>query len=186
MENKPLVIALSLFGIGLLAAAMVGVVYVTKLEEIQRRPGQLGADWSTLGRFEGRQVTTGGVAFTVDKVLYGEQVNPVIREPVRAECQEAIVLKIKARNVSSSPVTLTPGVFSLVAKDKNGVRQSFSQGFDAPVLPTGAERTYFVGFKALTTVLPCTLKIEGDTLRSGAPPELASFTGVIDVCPSTF
>lgn len=186
MDNKPLVFALGLFGTGLLAAAMVGVVYVTKLEELQKRPTQLGVDWSTLNRFEDRTVETGGVEFTVQRVYLGKEVNPIIRDPVRAECQDEIIFKLKARNLAAERVTLTPGAFSLRTASKERMRQNYTQGFSPATLASGETRTYQVGFMALTNVLPCVLTIEGDTLRPGAAPDLATFNGVVDVCPGAF
>jgi hypothetical protein len=178
-------IAIGLLGIGLLSASMVGMVYVSKLDDLQRRGHQVAtADWSVLRRFERQTVRTGGVGFTVQRVYLFDEVNPILRDPARGACQEMIVLKIQARNFTSEPVMILPGIFKLSASDAN-VSQGYAQGFKEPRLAAGGERTYTLGFMAPTTALPCVLWIDGDPLRPGAVGEEARYNGVIDVCTGT-
>ena len=131
-------------------------------------------------------MTTGGVAFQVHKVYIGDEVNPVVREPIRAACQDAIILRIKARNAGPGAVTITPGIFKLGAASASDLRQNVQQGFQPPILEPGAERTYVVGFSSLTNVVPCVLDIEGDTLRADPAPDAAAFAGHLAVCPGVF
>ena len=183
MESKLWPIALGLLGLGLLAASVVGVVYVAKLNQAGA-PGQAGiaVDWYAMRRFEGRTFETGGVAFQVQRVIYGKDVNPTVRGPVLAACRDEVIFRIKALNTGPDAVTLTPGLFKVIGAN---AQQNYAQGFTKPVLAPGEERVYHVGFEALTSQLPCVLRVEGDTLRASQAPELASFAGGIDVCPAS-
>jgi len=183
MEQRIVAIGFGLFGAGLLAASMVGVLWLTR-PDVTPLPSQPGSvDWAPLARLEGRAVKTGGVEFAVEQVLLGDAVNPILRGPALGGCEELVVLRLRVQNQGPGSVQVTPGLFHLLTGKYRGARQTHLLGFEARRLAPGEARAYEVGFVGTTATLPCILLIRGDALREPAGEGDEHFDGVLDVCP---
>jgi hypothetical protein len=181
--QRALTIALALFGSGLLAAAVVGVVYINKLEHVERLQQAQGLeDWWPLKRLEGKSIATGGAVFTIKQVLYGPEVIPAIRNNALAGCRDAVVFRLEARNQEVGTVTLTPALMTLMDPAGRKAEQIYTQGFEPPQWRKGEVRSLDVGFQALTTSVPCRFAVEGDVVSGGAAAEAHRFDGAVDLC----